>query len=195
MLILHVVVAIAAVLLIAVVLWDAFETVVLPRRVSRRLRLARVYSRATWGGWSALARHVPSIERRESALGIYAPLALLLLLALWVFLLIVAYALLLWGLGSPITVSGGAGFGTDLYFSGTTFLTLGLGDVFPHAGPVRGVVVVEVGNGFGILALVIGYLPVLYQAFSRREMRTPARRPPRAPSYCGTRPTAARGGS
>jgi hypothetical protein len=106
-------------------------------------------------------------------LAIYGPLAVLGLLALWVFLLIFAYALLVWGLGSPLAVAGGAtaSFATDLYFSGTTFLTLGLGDVVPHAGPAMGVVIVEVGTGFAVLALVIGYLPMLYQAFSRREMR------------------------
>ena len=173
MLMLRVVAAVAAVLVIAGVVWDAFETVVLPRQVSRRFRLTRAYSRATWRVWSVLARRVPSSERRETALAVYGPLALLVLLSLWVFLLIVGYALLLWGLGSPLTVNGtsAADLGSDLYFSGTTFLTLGLGDVFPNTGPARGVAVIEVGTGFGILALVIGYLPVLYQAFSRREVR------------------------
>jgi Ion channel len=173
MLILRVAAAIAAVLMLAVVLWDAFETVVLPRRVSRRFRLARAYTRSTWRAWSTLCRRVPSIERREAVLAIYGPLALLVLLAVWVCLLIVAYALLLWGIGSPLAITGGtaAGFGADLYFSGTTLLTLGLGDVIPHDGPARAIAVLEVGTGFGILALVIGYLPILYQAFSRREMR------------------------
>jgi hypothetical protein len=169
----HVLAAIAAVLLIAVVLWDAFETVVLPRRVSRRFRLARAYFATTWRAWSALFRRWPAGARREMALAIYGPLALLALLALWVFLLIVGYGLLLWGLGSPLTANGSVpgGLGTDLYFSGTTFLTLGLGDVVPRGGPARAVAVLEVGTGFGILALVVGYLPVLYQAFSRREAR------------------------
>ena len=175
MFVLRVVTAIAAVLVIAVVLWDAFETVVLPRRVSRRVRLTRIYFRTTWRAWTAFVRRFPAIERREAAAAIYGPIAILILLALWASLLIVAYALLLWGLGSPLTMTGStaaaAGFGTDLYYSGTTFLTLGLGDVFPHTGPARAVAVIEVGTGFGILALVIGYLPVLYQAFSRREVR------------------------
>jgi hypothetical protein len=173
--VLRVVAAIAAVLVIAVVLWDAFETVILPRRVSRRFRLARVYARTTWRAWTALVRRFPASERREAAAAIYGPSALLILLALWVSLLIVAYALLLWGLGSPLTIMGSraeaAGFGTDLYYSGTTFLTLGLGDVIPHDGPARAIAVIEVGTGFGMLALVIGYLPILYQAFSRREAR------------------------
>lgn len=173
MLILRDVAAIAAVLLIVTVLWDGFETVVLPRTVSRRFRLTRVYFRSTWHAWSALARRIPASDRRENALAIYGPLALLALLALWVGLLITGFALLLWGLGSPLAVAGGAAasFRTDLYFSGTTLLTLGLGDVIPHAGTARFIAVVEVGTGFGVLALVIGYLPILYQAFSRRETR------------------------
>jgi hypothetical protein len=172
MLIVRVVVAIVAVLMIAGVMLDVFETVVLPRRVSRRFRLTRLYFRSTWKGWSALARRISSVERRESILAIYGPLALLLLLALWAALLILAYGLLYWALGSPLVSLGHAGdFGADLYFSGTTFLTLGLGDVYPLVGPTRTAVVVEVGTGFGLLALVIGYLPALYQAFSRRESR------------------------
>jgi Ion channel len=175
MFVLRVVTAIAAVLVIAEVLWDAFETVVLPRRVSHRVRLTLVYSRTTWRAWTAFVRRFPAIERREAAAAIYGPIAILILLALWAFLLIVAYALLLWGLGSPLTMTGStagaAGLGTDLYYSGTTFLTLGLGDVFPHASSARAIAVIEVGTGFGVLALVIGYLPVLYQAFSRREAR------------------------
>lgn len=175
MFVLRVVTAIAAVLVIAVVLWDAFETVILPRRVSRRFRLTRVYARTTWRAWTTVIRRLPTIERREGAAAIYGPSALLILLALWASLLIVAYALLLWGLGSPLTITGStaeaAGFGTDLYYSGTTFLTLGLGDVSPLTPLARAITVVEVGTGFGMLALVIGYLPVLYQAFSRREAR------------------------
>ncbi|HEX8995022.1 MAG TPA: potassium channel family protein [Ktedonobacterales bacterium] len=173
MLILRIVAAIGAVLVLAGVLWDAFETVVLPRRISRRFRLARLYFRGTWGFWSALVRRVPSLARREAFLAIYGPLALLLLLAFWAILLIVGFAALLWGLGSPLAIANGAAanFGADLYFSGTTFLTLGLGDVTPMTSAARGITVVEVGTGFGMLALVIGYLPVLYQAFSRRETR------------------------
>jgi hypothetical protein len=50
-------------------------------------------------------------------------------------------------------------FGTDLYCSGTTFVTLGLGDVVPDSGTTRALTVVECGTGFAFLALLIGYLP------------------------------------
>jgi hypothetical protein len=172
MLALHALVTLAALALIAVVLWEGFETVVLPRRIPRRLRLTRGYFLVSWRAWTGVARRLRSSGRREGGLSFYGPLALIFLLVFWAVLLIVGYALLQWGLGSQLHTSGGpVSFGTDLYFSGTTFLTLGLGDVFPLSRGARLAAVAEVGTGFGVLALVIGYFPVLYQAFSRREMR------------------------
>ena len=76
-----------------------------------------------------------------------------------------------WGLGTPLNVApGSVRFSTYLYMSGTTFFTLGLGDVTPLGSLGRVLVVVEAGIGFGFLGAVISYLPILYQAFSRREV-------------------------
>ncbi|MGH2518036.1 MAG: potassium channel family protein, partial [Ktedonobacterales bacterium] len=164
-----VIAAIFALVLIVTVLWDAFETIILPRRVRRRLRLTRVIYRLTWMPWSAFARRLRGV--RETALSLYGPLALLLLLAIWAVMLILGFGLLQWALGSRlISPVGHTTFGTDLYMSGTTFFTLGLGDVVPVSTPARAITVVESGTGFAFLALVIGYLPILYQAFSRREV-------------------------
>jgi hypothetical protein len=158
------------VLLIAIALLDAFETIVLPRRVTRQLRLARLFFRSTWRPWAALAPRMPSASR-EAYLSFYGPLSLIFLIILWAALLIVGFGLINWGLGSAVTASGGeAGFGSDIYMSGTTFFTLGLGDISPHSTFSRVIAVVEAGAGLGFLALVITYLPVLYQAFSRREL-------------------------
>jgi len=162
---------IGAVALICVVLWDVFETIVLPRRVRGPLHLTWVLYRVTWTPWSALGRMVRKPDRRETFLSLYGPLALLFLLFVWATGLIVGFATIQWSLGSQLlSPYGHKGFFTDLYMSGTTFFTLGLGDVVPAAGVARAVTVVEAGIGFGVLALVIGYLPVLYQAFSRREV-------------------------
>jgi hypothetical protein len=184
----HLVAVVLAVALIATMLWEVFESVVLPRQVSRRFRLTRVYIRNMWHLWSALGHRVQMVERREKVLAIFGPLALLGMLALYALLLIVAFAMLLWGLGSPLMdpSTHPVGFGTDLYFSGTTFLTLGLGDVLPRTGVARGITVIEVGTGFGLFALVIGYVPVLYQAFSRRETRISL-----LDAHAGSPPTAA----
>lgn len=157
--------------LIATALWDAFETVVLPRRVSRRFRLARLFYRRTWSIWSTVARRLPESNQRETYLSYYGPLSLIFLLVSWSALIVVGFALLHWGLRTNLTAAEGvAGFGTLLYASGTTFFTLGLGDVITRSSLGRALMVVEVAAGFGLLALVISYLPVLYQAFSRREI-------------------------
>ena len=160
------------ILLISIVLLDAFETIVLPRRVARRLRLARLVIRVTWKLWSSPARgHWRSGERREIYLSFYGPFALLLLIGVWATGLIGGFALLMWSLGAQmVSIGGGAGFGTTLYGTGTTFLTLGLGDVLPHTVLGRILVVLEAGIGFAFLALIISYMPVLYQAFSQREV-------------------------
>src|SRR5262249_12251993 len=65
---------------------------------------------------------------------------------------------------------GPAGLGTYLYLSGVTFFTLGYGEVVPMTALGRVLIVAESGLGFGFMAVIIGYLPVLYQAFSRREV-------------------------
>jgi len=166
-----VVAAVCAVLLILAVLWDAFETIILPRRASGRIRLGVLVYRVTWRPYAALVRRMPNSNRRETFLSFYGPLALLLLLGVWTLALILGYALLQWAFGSQLAnPDGPAGFGIDVYMSGTTFFTLGLGDVTPRTPPARFITVAEAGNGFAILALVISYLPILYQAFSRREV-------------------------
>src|SRR5205809_6175410 len=154
---------IAGGVLVAVVLWDAFETIVLPRRVTRRVRLTRFFYRATWRPFAASARFVHAGGRREAYLGFYGPLSLLLLLVLWAAALVLGFGLLQYA-AAP------GSFTTDVYMSGTTFFTLGLGDVAPRGTFARVLTVVESGLGFGFLAIVIGYFPVLYQAFSRREV-------------------------
>ena len=167
---LHALAAVAGVLLIAIALLDAFETIVLPRRITRQLRLVRIFYRFSWRPWKAMADHLPT-DSRENFLGFFGPLSLILLLTMWAAFLIVGFALLGWGAGSALTASGNkAGFGSALYLSGETFFTLGLGDVRPDSSLSRAITVIEAGFGFGFLALVITYLPVLYQSFSRREV-------------------------
>ncbi len=159
------------IILILFVLVDAFETVVLPRRVTNRLRITALFYRGTWTLWSGLARHLPASRRKDDYLSFFGPMSLILLLTVWVVGLIVGFALIFWAFHSPLHTSDGiVNFGTDLYLSGTTFLTLGLGDVVPLTSLARALMVTEVGMGFAFLALVVSYLPTLYQSFSRREV-------------------------
>jgi ion channel len=162
---------VASLAVIVLVLWDAFEAVVLPRRVTRRFRLTSVFFRSTWFPYAAIARRLHSGERRETFLGFYGPLSLLFLLGFWAISLIVGFAVLQWAVGSPLSEPKGmASFTTYFYLSSTTFFTFDYGDVVPLRNAGRLLAVVEAGTGYGFLAIIIAYLPVVYQAFSRREV-------------------------
>jgi hypothetical protein len=156
--------------LVLIVLWDAFETIILPRRVTRRIRLTAGFYRTTWRPWAAVARRIGRARRREAVLAYYGPLSTLLLLTVWAACMILAFAGLHWALGTQVQApEKSVSFWTYLYMSGTDYFTLGLGDVTARTGLGRALTVLEAGLGFGFLAIVIGYFPVLYQAFSRRE--------------------------
>ncbi|HSS21467.1 MAG TPA: potassium channel family protein [Pyrinomonadaceae bacterium] len=164
-------VAIAGLGLVLIILWDAFETIILPRRVTRRLRLTSLFYSTTWLICSSMVRTMRNRKKRDKYLGTFGPLSLLLLLTTWAVGLIFGYALVHWGLETRLNVASETGnFATYLYISGETFFTLGYGDIVPQSAVGRAISVIEAANGFGLLAIVIGYLPVLYQAFSRREV-------------------------
>jgi hypothetical protein len=174
---LHIVALIAGVICCTGVALDAFQTIVLPRRPTGRLRITRLFFLVTWGPWAALAQRTNNTRVREQIYSVYGPLSLLLLLLLWAILLIFGFSLFFYALGSPFTdvmgaqtAAGLSRYRTDLYVSGTTLFTLGLGDVVPHSLATRALIIFESGVGLGFVALVIGYLPVLYQSFSRREV-------------------------
>src|SRR5664279_1190655 len=161
----------AGLLLLVAVLLDALETVVLPRRVRRHFRLTSWFYRLTWGPWAAIARLMPEQGRREAFLGYFGPVSLICLLALWAAGLIVGFALVQYGAGGHLSLSGAVpGFGLLLYHSGETFFTLGYGDIVPSSGFSRFLAVLEAGLGFAFLGIVVGYLPTIYSAFSRREI-------------------------
>ncbi len=160
----QIVAALFGIALVLGVLRDAFETIILPRRVSGA-RISKIFYRLSWKPWRAVARRMPLGDRRETLLSVYGPLSLLVLLVIWGVVLIGGFALVLWA----ANFAPGLSAFDHLYASGTTFTTLGIGDFVPHTDLARLVTVVEAGTGFGFLAVVISYLPILYQAFSRRE--------------------------
>ncbi len=168
----RVVALIAGILCLLTILFDAFQTIILPRRAIGRFRITRIFYIVTWRPWAFFARRIRHPRPRETVFSYYGPLSLLLLLVVWAASMVVGFALLFFALGSPFSdaTAGHAGFRTDLYVSGTTLFTLGLGDVVPHSAWSRAIVILESGTGLGLLAIVMGYFPVLYSAFSRREV-------------------------
>lgn len=159
------------IILVLAILQDSFESIILPRKVSRRFRLSRVFYLSTWALWSSIGRKMHPGNRREFYLSYYGPLSLILLLVIWAATLVLSLAMIEWGLSLPMNAPEKVlSFGTYLYMSGTTFITLGLGDVTPLTGMGRFLAVAEAGMGFLFLAMIIGYVPIIYQAFSRREV-------------------------
>lgn len=166
-----VIASVCGITLIVVVLWEGFETIILPRRVIRRFRLTRLFYRHTWLPWAKLVTSLVPPQRQETWLSYFGPLSILVLLAIWAGMMILGYALLQWAIGSAVlTHDGSTGFRIDLYMSATTFFTLGLGDAIPTSAIGHFLVAIESGMGFAFLALVIAYLPALNQSFSRREV-------------------------
>ena len=159
--------AVAGAALVLTVLYEAFQVMLLPRRGQRRARLVPLFFGATWGAWSAVGRRFRNEVTREAFLSHYGPLSMVVLLVLWSGSLILGFGVIQWAVhhGGPAPAS----FGDAGYTSGTTFFTLGFGDLTPTAPLGKALAVVEAGTGFGLIAVIIGYLPVLYQLFSRRE--------------------------
>ena len=157
--------------MILLVLQDAFEVMLLPRRVQRRARLAVLYFRATWQGCSRLASRLRPRRGREAVLSHFGALSMLGLFAAWAIGLILGFGMLDWALETGAKASArGTSLSDQIYMSGVTFFTLGYGDVVPHTGVTRLLAVMEAGAGLGFIALVIGYLPLIHQLFSSREV-------------------------
>ncbi len=164
----HLIAGVLGLALLAAAVSDAFQTVVVARHVRRLPAITRIFYHVTWVPYAAIARLVRSEQRRDKYLGIYGPLSLLLLLSFWVISLIVAFATLQWSIGRGAS-DAPSSLADDLYFSASSFFTLGTGE--PQTLASKYVMVVEAAFGFTFLGLVIGYLPVLYQSFSNRELR------------------------
>ena len=165
----HFLVGSAGLLLIFYILWEGFETIIVTRTIDRPLRLTTLIYRYGWRTWVGL---LPTVTRnkRETYLGYFGSLSLLFLIVLWAIVLIVGFSMLQWAQGTSFTPGHSSlSPASALYLSGTTFFTLGYGDITPTHTLSRFIAVSEAGVGFGFLAVVIGYLPIMYQSFSKRE--------------------------
>ena len=162
----RIVVGVLGGVLVVLMLFEIFLSFLLPRRVKRDPQLARRVAQLAWRPWRALARRFPD-QTADTLLGMYGPFGLLLDLAIWVAGLMLGYACLQWGGGSH--VGAHAGFAEDLSFSAATLVSSGTAGLAAQGVFARVVQVLDAGTGLAVLGIVIGYLPSLYQAFSRRE--------------------------
>jgi hypothetical protein len=162
----------ALVLGVAILLWtliDVFRTLVVPRAARGRFRLSRGLYLLIWPLWRWVAVRRKTTQQREHILSTAAPFIFFMLLVGWIFLAVLGYSLILWspafvhGIGRPTD-----SFGDALFAAGTALSTLGFGA--GASGWTRAIEVMAAATGLGLVAVVIAYLPVLYQAFNRREV-------------------------
>lgn len=157
--------------MIGLILLDAFEAVLLPRRVTHAYRLIRLFYSTAWPAWKFLAAAFYSPRRRESFLSAFAPLSFLMVFVSWACGLILSFAFLHWAFQTQMAAANAERTHISyLYFSGVTFFTVGYGDLSPLDAVGRFLAVFEAGLGFAFLALVLSYHPILAQAFSQREV-------------------------
>ena len=146
---------------------DAVSTLVTTQRRSSRLWPTYVFYRRTWRVWRTLGRRMTTERGKERLLAVYGPLSMLGLLVVWVVLLLGGWGLVWWVLQERL--SGIHSYLDALYFAGVGFFTVGFGDVVPVGGLARLLALVQAFMGVVTVALVIGYLPTLFGAYSRRE--------------------------
>ncbi len=164
---------------LAFLLAEFFIVFLLPRRVRRDPAIARAVLRTLWIPWRAGARRLPR-DAADTMLGIFGPFGLVAILGLLSAGVILSYAGLHWAGSTHLGGPHAADFGSDLYFSAGAFFSASTPSN-PVGGLGKTLQIAEAANGLGFLAIAIGYLPALFQAFSRREAAV-ARLDPRAGS-------------
>src|ERR1700756_67827 len=83
-----------------IVIWDAFEAIILPRRVTRKFRLTRLFYKVTWTTWKFVSNLIKERKKQEALLGFFGPISLLVLLGVWALGLVFGFALMQYGAGS-----------------------------------------------------------------------------------------------
>lgn len=154
--------------LVVTVLADMVNTLVTTTTSQWRFWLTRVLYRWTWRLSQLIGRLISDRHRRERFYALFAPISVMAMLATWVSQQILGFALIWWGLGG---VSGVDGLVDSIYYSGVVFFTVGFGEVVPIDQVPRFGALIEAFAGVLTTALVIGYLPALYAAYSSREQK------------------------
>jgi hypothetical protein len=156
------------VFLLALAFWDLFETVVVPRPTPGWFRIARYLVRGSWRIIRAV-RDGQHGRAYDTMLGLFAPAATIALLAAWLFTLVIGYGLILWAIRDQLKPVP-ADLGTTIYFSATSLLTIGFGDIVASGVPARIIVTTAAIGGLGAVALVVTFLFSLYGSYQRREI-------------------------
>jgi voltage-gated potassium channel Kch len=117
------------------------------------------------------------LRRRRSLLPLAGPVALVSVIAIWVVLLVVGFALVYYSwYPAEFRTSTAAlppespHFAAVLYYSFETLVTLGYGDLVPQATALRFTAAVEALIGFGLLTASVSAIVLIYPALARMRV-------------------------
>jgi hypothetical protein len=164
----HFLLSAVGLIIVAVVFYDLFQTVVLPRPAVRKFQMAPRLVRPMWLVWRWVSLRTTRLDRSEARLAAFGPLALLGLFGVWAASLILGYGLIIDGLREEFRPPP-ADFATSIYVSASTLVPLAYGDFVPEGGPARMVIFAESATGVALAALAITLLFSLYESFRARE--------------------------
>jgi hypothetical protein len=146
---------------------DLFQSVIVPRPVSAR-RPSAIVTRFAWRLVGRLTQGIQNAERREDILGFFAPGLLVVLFILWVVALILGFGAIFYAMRGQLHPVP-AGYWGAVYYAGTSFLTLGYGDVTAVSAAARALSLTAAALGLGTFATVIAFLFTIVGAYQRRE--------------------------
>jgi hypothetical protein len=149
---------VAGILIVVATAWNVFTALVLPRITSSRITAG--VTKMISGAVRIISPHLPTYEVRDRVLSFVGPASMVTLFGLWVALLILGFGLIIWW-------NAGIAFASAIGIAGSSLFTLGIVSA-PGAGP-HTLEILAAGMGLLVIALVIAYLPALYNAFAARE--------------------------
>ncbi len=159
---------VVGVVLVVSVLADVINTLVTTTTSRWRWWLTRILYRRSWQVVALCGRQISDLKRRERFYSMFAPISVIVMLVAWVVQQVIGFGLIWWGMGG---VDGVDGLLDAIYFSGVVYFTVGFGEVVPVEQVPRFGALIEAFSGVLTTALVIGYLPALYSAYSEREQK------------------------
>jgi hypothetical protein len=158
------------IVVIALALVDIFQSVIVPRAPSLRLRISYFVWRVLWRVWPPVAERVYPNDpaAREDFFGSFAPFALVAMLVVWVVVLVFGYGAVIWALRAQVTPLPKS-YWDATYFAGSSLFTIGFGDVVGRGGVARFVSLCAGASGLGVVSITTAFLFAIFGTFQRRE--------------------------
>jgi hypothetical protein len=145
--------------IVARTVFSAIQTFVLPRGANDRL--SRFIFQAVFGLFRILLRKTSTYAQRDRIMAFFAPISLLSLIPIYLILILLGFAGMFWAVGNV------GSWEQALKVSSSSIVTLGY--AAPGDLPDGLLMVTEAAIGLILVAVLIAYLPTMYNAFQRRE--------------------------